>query len=210
MAERGYPSKRERTRAALVRAGMVVLGSRGINAGTVGDIAAEAGVVPGTFYTYFPSRPDLVAAVVDELASSLHLGAERVRAMEGDPAGRVALAALSLVGQAHEDLVFGSAFSRLARRAPELTERLRTMIGDAVADGVALGRFEVPGEADATEALFSVAIGAVLAATERRADPDSGPRVAQLMLTMLGLDRGEAQRVIEVAADAAKSTPGQA
>lgn len=198
-----YSKKRERTRAALVRAGMVVLGEKGINAGTVGDIAAEAGVVPGTFYTYFPSRDDLVAAVVDELASALHLGADRIRAMEGDPAGRVALATLSLVNQAHEDRLFGAAFSRLARRAPELTVRLRSMIGDAVADGVAVGRFDIPDEPDATEAVFSIAIGAVLSATEGRSDRESGRRVAQLMLTMLGLDRDESLRVIEVAAAAA-------
>ncbi|MCP5025188.1 MAG: TetR/AcrR family transcriptional regulator [Actinomycetia bacterium] len=196
-----YLKKRERTRASLVRAGMEVLGHQGINGGTVGAIAAEAGVVPGTFYTYFPSRDDLVAAVVDDLASALYLGADRMRAMEGDPAGRVALAALSLVNQAHDDRIFGAAFSRLARRAPELTVRLRSMIGEAVADGVAVGRFDVPDEADTTEALFSIAIGAVLAATEGRSDRHSGRRVAQLMLTMLGVDRDETFEVVDVAAN---------
>jgi AcrR family transcriptional regulator len=194
-----YTKKRERTRAALVRAGMTVLADKGINAGTVADIAAEAGVVPGTFYTYFPSRDDLVAAVVDELAGALHLGADRMRVMEGDPAGRVAMAALGLVSQAHDDRLFGAAFSRLARRTPELTFRLRSVIGEAVADGIAVGRFEVPDEADTTEAVFSIAIGAVLAATEGRSDRESGRRVAQLMLTMLGLDRDEVTRVVTAA-----------
>jgi TetR/AcrR family hemagglutinin/protease transcriptional regulator len=52
----------------LVAAGVRVFARRGIGAARPTDVAAEAAVSEATIYSYFPTRAELVAAVLDEVA----------------------------------------------------------------------------------------------------------------------------------------------
>jgi TetR/AcrR family transcriptional regulator, mexCD-oprJ operon repressor len=55
----------ERTRAAIVRAALVVLAEDGA-AARLDDVAVAAGISRATLYRHFPSREELFAALVDE------------------------------------------------------------------------------------------------------------------------------------------------
>ena len=75
--------KRQRTRQALIDAGMRLFAERGYDAVTVADIAAEAEVAPRTFHRYFPDKAELVFTAHDEeLNQSLD---HALRALEGQP-----------------------------------------------------------------------------------------------------------------------------
>jgi len=54
------PSKRERTLAALVEAGLELFERQGYEATTVAQIAREAGVTEMTFFRYFPAKEHLL------------------------------------------------------------------------------------------------------------------------------------------------------
>ncbi|MBT2517792.1 TetR family transcriptional regulator [Streptomyces sp. ISL-90] len=54
------PSKRERTLAALVEAGLELFERQGYEATTVAEIARAAGVTEMTFFRYFPAKEHLV------------------------------------------------------------------------------------------------------------------------------------------------------
>lgn len=56
-----------RTREALVRAARHVFERDGFLDARITDIAAEAGVAAGSFYTYFTSKEDAFAAVIEEV-----------------------------------------------------------------------------------------------------------------------------------------------
>ncbi|MEZ5218629.1 MAG: TetR/AcrR family transcriptional regulator [Ilumatobacteraceae bacterium] len=56
-----------RTRSSLVKAARALFEKQGFLETNVGDIAARAKVAHGTFYTYFASKEDIFAEVVDEL-----------------------------------------------------------------------------------------------------------------------------------------------
>jgi AcrR family transcriptional regulator len=56
-----------RTREALVAAARRVFERDGFLEARITDIAAEAGVAAGSFYTYFTSKEDAFAAVIDEV-----------------------------------------------------------------------------------------------------------------------------------------------
>ena len=56
----GEGSKRER----ILRAALEVCGARGVNAATMDDVAARAGVSKGTLYRFFESKEDLFLATL--------------------------------------------------------------------------------------------------------------------------------------------------
>src|SRR5579884_3331374 len=60
-----------RTRGALVRAAREVFERDGFLAARITDITAEAGVAAGSFYTYFASKEDALAAVMDEVQEEM-------------------------------------------------------------------------------------------------------------------------------------------
>lgn len=65
---RGVPAdqRRARRRAALMEAGLELLGTRGWAATTVRQVCAEAGLNDRYFYENFPDRDALLLAIIDD------------------------------------------------------------------------------------------------------------------------------------------------
>ncbi len=61
-----------RTRATLVKAARALFEKQGYLDTNVGDIAGRAKVAHGTFYTYFTSKEEIFAEVVDQLLADRH------------------------------------------------------------------------------------------------------------------------------------------
>lgn len=85
LTERG-----RRTRDGLLTAARGVFEARGFSATRMGDIAEAAGVSHGTVYTWFDTKEDLLAGVVDGIVADLY-DALRVRD-DADPVRRIAMA----------------------------------------------------------------------------------------------------------------------
>jgi AcrR family transcriptional regulator len=60
-----------RTRQALVRAARAVFERDGFVDARIADIAAQAGAATGSFYSYFATKEDVFAAVVEELTDEM-------------------------------------------------------------------------------------------------------------------------------------------
>jgi len=83
--------KKRRTRRALTDAALRLIAEKGYDNTTVADIAAAAEVSPRTFFSYFPSKEDVLLADADERM-------ELIRDVLGRlPAGTPPLAALRQV-----------------------------------------------------------------------------------------------------------------
>ena len=78
-------SRGQRTRAQLIRGARAAFEKNGYLETRVVDIAAEAHVAYGTFYTYFNSREEIFAEVVDELLADFQTIAERSRTAAAAP-----------------------------------------------------------------------------------------------------------------------------
>jgi AcrR family transcriptional regulator len=80
----------QRTRAKLVKAARRAFERDGYLDTSIQDISAEARVAYGTFYTYFASKEDVFAEVVEDLAADLRAVAEAEPPAGPDPASRIA------------------------------------------------------------------------------------------------------------------------
>ncbi|MFJ3337901.1 TetR/AcrR family transcriptional regulator [Streptomyces sp. NPDC086766] len=72
-------AQKRMTRRLLLESGLELFKTKGYAATTVDDIATAAGTTRVTFYAYFPSRSDLMKALIDE---QLNEALQRVRSPE--------------------------------------------------------------------------------------------------------------------------------
>jgi AcrR family transcriptional regulator len=87
------PSRRgQRTRAALVTAARSVFERDGYVDARITDIADEAKVASGTFYTYFDSKEEIFAAVVESIEEDMLHMHVRERVGEAEPRALISAA----------------------------------------------------------------------------------------------------------------------
>src|SRR5258708_24175280 len=106
-------AKRVRTRKELVTAAFHVFAEKGFDVPVVADFIAASGVSRGTFYNYFQTREEILAAVADELAREINALILPVLSDLRDPAERVAASARCFIGMAAGDPVRGAILVRM-------------------------------------------------------------------------------------------------
>ena len=73
--------KKRRTRQAIATAALRLFAERGYEETTIAEIAAAADVSPRTFFSYFPSKEDVVFAEIDDRLAEV---SERLRRTSGE------------------------------------------------------------------------------------------------------------------------------
>ncbi len=209
-ATRKYPGKRQRTRRRLLDAATAVVAASGLDGATIGAVAAEAGMVPGTIYHHFGGRDELIADVVAEMVEAVGDGMRRARQAVDDPAVRIALAGVGLFDRAMADRNFARAFARLLEPDSGLRQLLHVQVADVVAAGIETGRFAVPVGVDAlaVDAILAVASGAALRIAGGELNLDARQAVAELMLAVLGVSRRPAEQAAKEACAMIDAVPG--
>jgi len=83
--------QKEQRRSAILRAAARLFAKRGYADTGMQEIAERAGLAVGTLYNYFPSKPEIVLALVErDVASSLAAGEAIVKRPPRDPVAAVA------------------------------------------------------------------------------------------------------------------------
>lgn len=197
----GYPKKRARTRAQLRQAGLTAIARSGPDGITVGEIARLAGVAQGTFYNHFPSLSELIDEIAEQLGTGVEIARDALDAIEGDPAGRVAIGVLQLLDMADRDPTAASAFVALAASRPGFRARVRAIIGRAIADGVDGGRFQVDAGPAAVNAVLGTCLQSMRSIILSETDGSIAPSVAKLVLRLLGVPDAAAAPIVESAGE---------
>lgn len=122
--------------------------TKGFNQTSFADIAQVAGIPKGNFYFYFPSKNDLLAAVVDDRLNRLKNTLSDWEATFDDPHER--LKRLASIPDVDCDVIarygcpMGSLSAELGKGLPDMQNRVRTMfnliIGWAERQFTALGK----------------------------------------------------------------------
>jgi AcrR family transcriptional regulator len=189
--------KRMRTRAALLRAAISVLGTEGGRVATVDNVISASGMARGTFYNYFESRERLFEAVAYELSHDFNSALDASLVGGADPAKRASTWIRQYLRRVRRDRQWGWAFVNVSLNGPKLfgdesyNEALQT-----IAAGCATGVFHV-GNRDAA---LNVALGGVLVSAmgilQGPTKPDHPEVTAELVLRALGVPASQAQRVV--------------
>ncbi len=122
--------KKLRTRRAIADAALRLFAERGYEETTIADIAAAADVSPRTFFSYFPSKEDVVFAEVDERLAEVREG------LANRPPGetplesmrRIVLEMIEAIAAADGD--YGSVQVQLVLERPSLQARALKRMND--------------------------------------------------------------------------------
>jgi AcrR family transcriptional regulator len=82
--------RREKTRAAIVKAAKKIFGERGFASTTMDDIAGAARVAKGAVYHHFPTKEALFEAVFEQVSIELVADLDRISRAENDPLAAMA------------------------------------------------------------------------------------------------------------------------
>jgi AcrR family transcriptional regulator len=195
LAPRETPAKRERTRATLIRAAFSVYARHGFDAPTIDDFIAEAQVSRGTFYNYFQTREDLMAAVAADLATFITSRIESAGTVR-DPLERIAIAVRYFVTLAAQNEIRGWV---LARMIPivggPLTNAMSEHIRATMEEAVAAGRIRLRSISAGIDLGLGMIAMAIRHNLSRRAAPYPAELVCAMALQALGASIKDAEEV---------------
>ena len=191
--------KKLRTRQAIAGAALRLFDQRGYEETTISDIAAAAEVSPRTFFSYFPSKDDVVFAEMDERLADVRTG------LSEQPSGETPLATFRRVTEAllraisAEDGEYGAIQVALIRERPSLQAMALKRLSDAEDDFVAVLREIAPEVDDVTAVtVIGVAFGGLRAAIMYCRSQGYGP----------DRTREAAERALAIVEQVLESIPG--
>ncbi|UTP38605.1 TetR/AcrR family transcriptional regulator [Phenylobacterium sp. LH3H17] len=190
--------RRERTRAALMRAGQVLFATRSVDAVSIDDIVAAAEVAKGSFYNHFPDKDGLAREIAKQARAAIELTVADINAGVADPAERVARALAMFARGAEAFPIRAQAMMRLFPFASVPDAPMNRGVRADIQAGLAAGRFE----GLAPEAAVLMAVGTAQIAVSRVLERHAADTAATLaedlifgLLRGLGLDTVAARTV---------------
>lgn len=187
-----------RTRARLLDAAVALFARDGFEGAAAYDIAREAGVANGTFYTYFRDRDDIAGVLAAEMAGVL--AAELAQSMEGidDARLRVARATAGFITFAAERPEWGRALFRAVWQHPQLHESVLSFIRADLELGTAQGHFTSGADPVVAGMIAAMTLGALYSRLAGMG-PEVALRTGELQLRMLGVPPQESTRIAAAA-----------
>ena len=194
-------SKRERTRDQLLVSAQSLLMNEGAGALGLRRITTHAGMVHASFYNYYPD----VAALIGDLGELLGATHAAAMAMTGDdhdnPAVRFARITRQTLRIVAEQQGFGRLMFDIGLPTDRLAAELRLRLKMDIEEGVTAGLFTVA-DADLATAIVAGAITGLALDLHRGVLCSAKIDTATTqLLTYLGLDAAEAERLAHAAFD---------
>lgn len=174
--------RREKTRTRLIESALAVFASQGPDAPSIDDFIAAAGVSRGTFYNYFSTTAELLAAVAGETSDEV-LGVIDPLVLEiDDPALRVITGSRLYMGMACRYPLWGAFITRVGTRRGSRGRLLDEYLTRDLQLAVDSGRFHVASVVVARD----IALGAIMYGIETLLSGDAPTDYAeQMMLALL-------------------------
>lgn len=190
--------RRERMRKRLIESAMLVFAEKGVDASVIDDVIAAADVSRGTFYHYFRTNGELLAAANEELINELLTLIEfRVSAYE-DPVMRIACGLRLYLHTAKRYPLFARFVSRSGFEVDSPNSRFYEYLPLHIKEAMSKGRFKPMAPEVALDLLSGAAHMAVfrLASTEVAADYPE--QMTSSILRGLGMDAVLAAELVSV------------
>lgn len=187
--------RKARTRAALLAAARELFAARGLERTTIAEIAERADIAIGSFYNYFPTKEELLEALLEaELAAQVEV-LRRRQAQAGDPAEKVSIAHRHLVLVARSDPDWAWLMLRLDLPYRAAWASLGQSAAEDLASGIAAGRFEVSNPALALTASGGALFAVIQAQLTGRGSAQADAEHAEGVLRSFGVSPAEAAEI---------------
>jgi AcrR family transcriptional regulator len=186
-------------RSRLVEAALQVFAAKSVDAAVIDDVIGMAGVSRGTFYNYFRTNEELMAAVLHAVGDELVALIEVAIAERTDPAERLACALRMLMRTAREFPLMARFAARVSMdRGLQNSLGTRYMVRD-IQQACALGLFSLRDPHVGVDLAMGATREALFALTRRHDLPDAYPEeITYHVLLGLGLTRSAARRLVAI------------
>lgn len=184
--------KRSRTRAQLMDAAVEVFARDGFEAASVNEIARAAEVANGTFYVHFKDKDAIAAEVAYRIADDFARRMDEAMGHIDDAVERFSCATRRFIEMAVRQPSWAWVLIRSAWYAPHFQRQMETNLRADLERGVRQGVFEREIDAFMIDTLLAMIMSALAARLRGDAGPEAGPRVTELALRMLGVERARA------------------
>jgi AcrR family transcriptional regulator len=188
-------AKRERTRSNLLEAAYRVFAQKEMDAVTIDDIIAAAGVARGTFYNYFQTREEVLRAVAASLSDVMNQKIWAQSTEISDPAERMAIALRQFLHQAKRDATWGWVIVRIGLVAAPLSETIERGVMSDLEAGIRLHRFQVDSAQAAIDLILGTGLMAMRSILAGQTPVDYPEQIAKLILKTLGVTDREAEAI---------------
>ena len=187
--------RREKTRNRLIETALAVFAEKGPDAVIIDDFIAAAHIARGTFYNYFRTTNDLLAAVVGEASDEVLRVIDPIAQQQADPAQRVIVGSRLYIAIAVRYPLWGAFIIRTGAQRGARGQLLDKYLARDLQAAMDTGRFKVGNIAVARNiALGSIMYGIETLLSEQAPDD----YVEQAMFSLLrafGIGAREARKM---------------
>lgn len=179
--------KRERMRRRLVESAMLVFAEKGVDASVIDDVLATAEVSRGTFYHYFRTNAELLAATSEEIYNELLFAIEVRVGGIADPAQRIACGLRLYFHTARRYPLLAKFVSRGGFDVNSPGNRFYEFLPPHVAQGMEGGQFRVMQPEVALDLIAGTGIVALVRMSAGPTSTDYPEQVVAAILRGLGV-----------------------
>lgn len=209
----GQAGRRARTREALLDAGLSLLAARPVEALSVDEIVAHAGVAKGSFFNHFSNKPAFFEAVSGRVRAALEHEITRDNRGERDAALRVARAVSRVVAFAFEHPRAAGVLARAGAAVGRADHPLNAGVLADLDAGLAAGQFDIAPREAGVLAIIGVSQALLCAALwsgqDRAVVLGQTVSLIRALLRGLGLDAPAAAAAADRAVADALGAPAQ-
>ncbi|MBA4109272.1 MAG: TetR/AcrR family transcriptional regulator [Leptothrix sp. (in: Bacteria)] len=200
--------KRERMRTRLIEAAMEVFSSKGIDATVIEDLIEQAQVSRGTFYNYFRTTEEVMAAVLQAVGNELLLLVDLAIADRSDPAERLACGVRMVLQTARHFPHAGRFISRVGvSRSTDHLPTLGYLLRDLVEANEA-GRFNLADPMLGLDLVVGTTTAALFSLSMRTDLADTYPQEITFQILLgLGMNRAAARKLVDKPIQAVQLPP---
>ena len=197
-------------RIKLLDAAYRVMGRKGLDASTLAEIIAEAGVGVGSFYKHFSSKEDLARAVFMDRADRFGLSLETAATRTTNAAAAACFAFRRFIEEAEQDALWAAFMTQMEPTVPMASDLLRSHARAGLRDGVASGQLRIDDMEAGITAIGALIQAFVKARLSGRITSEAAHRASLFALRMFGVDEAQAVRLSELPMDALRQEIGGA
>lgn len=186
--------KRARTRLRIIESALQVFAEKGLDVPVIDDFVKAAGIARGTYYNYYRSTSELLAAATQLLENDMIESIEAEIGSLEDPVVRLTTGVRLWLHKSAADPHWCGFTIRTYHRG-HLVEK---MLDADLRKGVRIGAFRIPSATAARDLVVGTILEAMRRFNTRSAPRSYADEVARIILTGLGLRRGGIDKVMRL------------